>query len=93
MKIEALVNIRHNGILYDTGKIFELDDISGNKLIEEGAAKFIENTVAEDEEKLLKDFTITELKEYAVNLGLELKSTKKDSILQEIEEYEKSLEK
>ena len=45
MKVETLVNIRHNGILYDTGKIFELDDISGNKLIEEGAAKFIENTV------------------------------------------------
>lgn len=84
MKIKALMNIRHGGVLYETEKIFETDKISGQKLIDEKAAELISDT---DEEKSLKDMTVAELREYAKNIGLELQGTKKDDILKEIEDF------
>lgn len=87
MKIKALINIRHNGELYEAEKIFEADEVSGQKLIEEKAAELISR---DSGEKLLKDMTVVELKGYAKSIGLELQGTKKDDILKEIEEYDKN---
>lgn len=90
MIVKALLNIRHDGKLYEEGITFEVDKTSGEKLIKEKAVEFISEN---SEEKSLKEMTVSELREYAEKIGLELQTTKKEAILQEITDYESSMEK
>lgn len=94
MKLKALIKIRHNNIVYKAGEIIEVDSISKEKLIKEKAAELIEDNEfdkKENEEKNIKEMNISELKEYAKTLGLDLKGTKKEAIIQEIKEYKEGL--
>ena len=38
MKIKALSNIQHDGQLYETGSVFDIDDVAGQILIDSDVA-------------------------------------------------------
>lgn len=84
MKIKAINNIRHNDILHKKGEVFEIEQTSGEILIQNGSAELAQDKVDEISYEKLEKLSIVALKHYAESSNITIKSNKKNEIINEI---------
>ncbi len=75
--------IEYKGEIYKSGSIIELEEKDAKSLIENDFLKKL-TIVKKTREAELKELTVLELKELALNMSLELEVTKKSDIIEAI---------